>query len=63
LTPSGNKIALNKERNNRANTIIFGRLIDLNPQSLKEKLPYENIHVRRSSEIEDCRKLFTTQRE
>jgi hypothetical protein len=39
LTPSqGNKVALNNERSNATNTIIFGRIIDLNPQSEKAKL-------------------------
>lgn len=39
LTPSGgNKAALNNERSNSSNTIIFGRIVDLNPQSMKGKL-------------------------
>lgn len=39
LAPSGgNKVALNKERSNSTNTIIFGRIIDLNPNAVKGKL-------------------------
>lgn len=39
LAPSaGNKVALNKERSNSTNTIIFGRIVDLNPNSVKGKL-------------------------
>lgn len=39
FTPSaGNKVALNNERSNSMNTIIFGRIVDLNPQSVKGKL-------------------------
>lgn len=39
LAPSGaSKVALNSERSNASKTIIFGRIIDLNPQSVKGKL-------------------------
>lgn len=39
LAPTGgNEVALNKERSNSTNTIIFGRIVDLNPRSLKNKL-------------------------
>jgi hypothetical protein len=39
LAPTGgNKVALNNERSNSMNTIIFGRIVDLNPQSVKGKL-------------------------
>lgn len=39
LAPSaGNKVALNNERSNSMNTIIFGRIVDLNPKSVKGKL-------------------------
>lgn len=39
LAPSaGTQVALNKERSNSTNTIIFGRIVDLNPQSVKGKL-------------------------
>lgn len=39
FTPSGgNQVALNNERSNSMNTIIFGRIVDLNPQSVKGKL-------------------------
>ncbi len=34
----GNKAALHNERSNSTNTIIFGRIIDLNPKSVKGKL-------------------------
>ena len=39
LTPSaGNKSALQNERSNSTNTIIFGRIVDLNPKSVKGKV-------------------------
>lgn len=39
LAPSsGNKAALHNERSNSMNTIIFGRIVDLNPKSVKGKL-------------------------
>lgn len=39
LAPTGgNQVALNNERSNSMNTIIFGRIVDLNPQSVKGKL-------------------------
>lgn len=39
LAPTGaSKVALNNERSNASKTIIFGRIVDLNPQSVKGKL-------------------------
>ena len=39
LAPSGaSKVALNSDRSNASKTIIFGRIVDLNPQSVKGKL-------------------------
>lgn len=39
LAPTAaNKAALNNERSNSMNTIIFGRIVDLNPKSVKGKL-------------------------
>jgi len=39
LAPTGaSKVALNNDRSNATKTIIFGRIIDLNPQSVKGKL-------------------------
>lgn len=39
LAPTGaSKVALNNERSKASKTIIFGRIVDLNPQSVKGKL-------------------------
>jgi hypothetical protein len=35
---AGNNLALNKNRFPSSNTIIFGRIVDLNPSSIKSKL-------------------------